>query len=450
MNVQKQTLLLAFFALFTYLADPAAAQRGRGDRGEGGDGGGRGFGGPPGGFGGGPPGGFGGRGDRGSRGSRGGGGFDPSGFLSRLDRNGNGKIDPDEQQGPAQFLIQRLQSVDPSIKPGEPISIQRVTESFQKMRGERGGDEGRSDSSRGGGGSSDEALTPELLVPGFGLEAEPIPLLGFGATAEMMTVEVTEEDRRQAREMLSRFDRNPRDGALTKEELTRFSGNPLDFDRNKDGRLTEKELAVRYARRREGQEESRDDDRRRDRSRDRDREVDPPDVYNGRKSYRELSSRELPEGVPGFLADKDRNGDGQVSMAEFASKWDDATVKEFFKSDLNRDGVITADEALRAVEEGSGSSYTASSDSGSSDRASSGSSETKSGSTSSGGSGKPSERYLKYAQRILSRGDKNKDGKLTPSEWEDMLMSPAPADTNRDGSVTVEEYALWMESRSKK
>ena len=361
MNSSKITVTVGVFAILLVLHSPVFAQfpGGRGDRGgRGGDGGGFRGGGPPGGgFGdrggrGGPPGGgFGDRGGRGgppggfgSRGSRGGpgGGFDPSGFLSRLDANGNGKLDPDEQQGPAQFLIQRLQSVDPSIKPGQPISIQRVTESFQKMREQREQGDSR-DRDRGRSSSaSDEALTPELLVPGFGSEAPPPTLLGFGPAAEMLSVAVTDADRKEARDRLRRYDRN-RDGVLTKEELSsRFSGNPMDFDRNKDGRLTEGELAVRYARRREAAELARSDDRDRGRRRDeRERDVDPPDVYNGRNSYRVLAEQKMPEGLPGFFTDKDANKDGQVVMAEFAETWDDATVNEFFKSDLNRDGVIT-------------------------------------------------------------------------------------------------------------
>jgi hypothetical protein len=39
---------------------------------------------------------------------------------------------------------------------------------------------------------------------------------------------------------------------------------------------------------------------------------------------------------------------------------------------------------------------------------------------------------------------------LTASEWEKMLMSPAEADSNRDGRITVDEYALWMQSKQKR
>lgn len=475
MNTLKTSIFAVFCVFALGLNSPASAQRG----GRGGDEGGGGFrGGPPGGgeggFRGGPGGGFpgggfpGGPGGGGFRGgppgggeggfrggppggggSRGGarggpgGGFDPSSFLSRLDRNGNGTIDPDEQEGPAQFLIQRLQSTDPSIKPGEPISIKRVTESFNKMR-----EQGNNDPRRGRGSSDDDSLEPELLVPGFGIDAPPPMLAGFGPAAEMMDVVISDEDRKQALETIRRYDRN-RDGVLKQDELSsRLSGNPMDFDRNKDGRLTEGELAVRYARRRESTEQARQDDRNRRRDRDSDRsgDVEPPDVYGGRKSYRILDERKLPEGLPGFFTDKDANQDGQVEMAEFASKWNDDVVSEFFQSDLNRDGVITAEEALKAVELGS---TTTSSSSSSSAMASVSSSGDSSGS-SGGAIGTPDAKMISYAERIISRYDDNKDNKLVAGEWGKMLMSPADADANRDGAITVEEYAWWMQSRSKK
>lgn len=410
-------------------------------------------GGPPGGspFGGGPPGGgFRGRGgpEGGPGGSRG--GFDPSSFLSRLDANGNGVLDPDEQQGPAQFIIQRLQQSDSSIRPGQPIPIQKITEGFQRMR--EGRDGGRDDNNRGRG-SDDDALLPELLVPGFGVEMDPVPLMGFGAAAEMLSVAVTEEDEREANEMLQRFDRN-RDGVLSGDEISsRFSGNPLDFDRNKDGKLTASELAVRYARRREGREEARrEDDRRRDRQRD--EPVEIPDVFNGRQSYRAMASRSLPEGLPGFFTDRDANGDGQVSMAEFASDWSDEVVKQFFASDLNRDGVITADEALRAVENpGAGmsmASVAAPAPAAGTPSAAAPGSESSPAAAASAPAGPIDDKYIKVGQRIIERYDKNNDKMLTPSEWEKMLMSPADADANRDGRITIEEYAQWMMSRERK
>ena len=176
-------------------------------------------------------------------------------------------------------------------------------------------------------------------------------------------------------------------------------------------------------------------------------------MYNGRKSFRVTSGTQLPEGVPGFFTDKDADQDGQVTMAEFATQWSDATLAEYFRSDLNSDGVITAEEALLAVEQGDVSSTTTSASTSMTPSTSS------SGSVSSAGSrdsraapvagGNVDPKLISYAERIISRYDKNKDKSLTASEWETMLMNPGPADANRDGRITINEYAAWMQARSR-
>ncbi|MEM9586682.1 MAG: EF-hand domain-containing protein [Planctomycetota bacterium] len=449
------TLLLALFLGVADAQPPFG--RGGGDDGgrrgfgRGGDDGGRGGfgrggfgGGPPGGgfgrggFGGGPPGGGPPGGDRGGF-SRG--GFDPSSFLSRLDRNGNGVLDPDEQQGPASFIISRMQRSDPSIKAGQPIKLSKITESFQKAREARdGGSDGRG---RGDSNAANEAMEVELLVPGFGGEAEPLdPVPGFGAAAELLSVAVTEADKREAAERMRRYDQN-KDGFLVKSEMARFSGDPMDFDRNQDGKLSINELSVRYARRRVATEEAKQrerGDRRRSESKT-DVAIEGPDLFNGRKSYRSLTSTRTPEGVPGFFTDRDKNQDGQVTMAEYADKFSDAVVMEFLSWDDNQDGVITVREALSGTDAGKSASSVASTSS----------SRTTSTRSSSGGTGiEPSEKTLAYAKRIIDRNDKNGDGALTASEWKDMLMSPAKADSNRDGRVELREYAVYMDSRTRK
>ena len=71
--------------------------------------------------------------------------------------------------------------------------------------------------------------------------------------------------------------------------------------------------------------------------------------------------------------------------------------------------------------------------------------------TSSAPAGKPDAKMMAYAERIVGRYDKNKDGALVASEWGKMLMAPAPsADGNRDGRITTMEYAIYLQSRSKK
>lgn len=458
MNIFKFTVAfcLTIFLASEVMAQPPGGRGGRGGgggddgggfggRGGGGGFGGRGGGGGPGGggFGGGGRGGFGGGGPgggqdagggRGGFGGRGGGGtsggFDPSSFLKRLDANGNGVIDVSEQQGPAQFLISRLQRDNPSIKAGSPIPLAKLTESFDKMRASSSGRGG--DSRRGNDDAANAAMEIELLVPGFDVALDPEPVMGFGAAAEMLAVPVTEADLREAQERMRRYDRN-NDGVLTKDETARFSGNPLDFDRNRDGKLNVNELAVRYARRREATEAARAQPERNRRGEDRgsDEEID---VYNGRKSFRMIADDNT-DGLPGWFLDKDANKDSQVAMAEYADTWDDATVKEFLGYDRNNDGVVTVTEARIYVEEGPVAIA---------------------GAERSAAPAKPKtqikvdDKLVAYATRIVKRYDKNGDGELTPSEISKMLMKPTGADTNRDGRVSIQEYAESLAAKRSK
>ncbi len=53
--------------------------------------------------------------------------------------------------------------------------------------------------------------------------------------------------------------------------------------------------------------------------------------------------------MPQWFIDKDRNGDGQITMAQYATNWTPALVAEFNKYDLNHDGIITAEEVLKVL-----------------------------------------------------------------------------------------------------
>jgi Ca2+-binding EF-hand superfamily protein len=65
-----------------------------------------------------------------------------------------------------------------------------------------------------------------------------------------------------------------------------------------------------------------------------------------RRSYRFTPANErLPSGLPSWFKDKDKNGDGQVEMSEYARSWSNSTAADFQRYDLNGDGVITAKEA---------------------------------------------------------------------------------------------------------
>lgn len=54
---------------------------------------------------------------------------------------------------------------------------------------------------------------------------------------------------------------------------------------------------------------------------------------------------------------------------------------------------------------------------------------------------------LEAAKRIVGLIDKNKDGVLDASEWKNLPADFISADTNRDGQITVEELALWMQRK---
>lgn len=487
------TILAAFamtLAPLVAVAQPPGGRGGeRGDRGggergpRGGDRGG--FGGDRGGFGGGPGGGRGGfGGPGGGRGGFGGGG--PADFLERLDRNGNGMLDPDEMEGPAGFMIARAQREDPSLNTDQPIPIAKLKEVLERSRSgggptDRGGERG------GPRGQEREEYDPRLaeamkitqLVPGFGDAAVALPPpKGFGTTAELLAVEVTPADTNEAEELMRRHDRN-RDGFLSGEEISnRWPGNPLDFDRDGDGRLSASELAVRAARMRVTTAQinaTQNRDRSQDRDDDRGQDNEPADPYNGRKSFA-ITPRSLPSGIPAWFSAKDIDGDRQVSMAEFAQVWTPQLVDEFLAYDLNQDGYITPEECLAAIRNGArppsdGGAMASRSSGGNRDsssrRPSGGSAATATGSPTrprgaDGGGNRPasppdtppasgditpSEQTMAHARRLVGRNDKNQDGVLTPDEWEAMLIDPSAADYDQDGRITLEEFARWTESR---
>lgn len=418
--------------------------RGGGESDRGGRGGGFSGGGFPGGggFGGG---GFPGGGRGGDRGGGGGGapggGFNPADMIRRFDRNGNNMIDPDEAQGPAQFFLQRMAQNNPKIDLSKPVPIDLLTGEIDRMRG-------------GGGEAGEEIATegPGLMVPDFKLSSTPSPVPGFGASSSKFTVKVEERDLKEAEERLRRYDEN-RDGFLSPEELRRgrWPDDPMQYDRNRDGKLSAAELAVRYANQRiqEASRNSNNNDRnargqannngwvRSDGREEAAKEVESR--FGDAKSYRVLSRKETVssiKGLPDFFARSDVDGDGQVLMSEFSSSWNEETLAEFRKWDLNNDGIITAKECLEAVAKGargssSSSSSTAPAASASSDQ------------PAAAGGATPDASQMEWAARQIAKYDLNGDNQLTANEWEKMIIKPDGADLNGDGAITVEEYAAF-------
>ena len=66
--------------------------------------------------------------------------------------------------------------------------------------------------------------------------------------------------------------------------------------------------------------------------------------------YRSMDGRanDLSDVLPTWFFDRDFNGDGQISMAEFADHWNDEKVREFERLDADGDGFLTVREMLQA------------------------------------------------------------------------------------------------------
>ena len=421
---------------------------------------------------GGPPGMMGG-GDRGSRGGppgMSGGGFDPSQMLGRLDANSNGRLDPEEMQGPARFFLDRIARDDSEIakamSSGKPIPLSRITEAINKLRGSSS----NSNSNPGPGGSNNsQPAEPEPLVPTFGVKVEIQSIPGFGPEGADagVAVKIEERDRKEAKERIERYDRN-KDGILDEKEVGegRWSDNPWTFDRNRDKKLTESELAVRYAKRRQTEETQRmasdsgrsnNDQRRgddRDRRDGREQDEEPANPWSNQASYRfapQYGKGSSIQGLPEWFSSGDQNGDGQIMMNEFASSWDEGVITEFGRFDKNSDGTITALEALAAVKQGilrgAVSSGGAASSSGMPSGTTSASSASAAPIDRSDVPPDADEKWVKFVASRIAKSDKDKNGRLTIDEWSPSDGDFTSIDTNADGSITLGEYYNFRKNK---
>ncbi len=503
-----------------------------------------------------------------------GGGFPgggPMGWMARLDANGNGMLDPEESQGRARMFLERT-----GLDLSRPIPMDRVTRAFEEMRSRRAEEGGRGEE----GGPEDRAAAKKetsALVPGFGEPDLFDPVPGFGDLGEKYAVAIEDEDRQEALRTMGRSDVN-QDGVLDADEIRngRWSDDPLQTDRNRDGKLTLTELALRYAIRRVEREGTGGTERstarngggsrggrptgpggpdggagtgpdrmvqmmfgRYDRNGngvlDRDewnafpsdpsrydanqdgkisreefaaamaarfggrrggdgpegergrwfarREGDetqgaeppaaaasePAEASRAKKSYRIRTGAERLadiSGLPEWFGRMDECGDGQVSMAEYSSSWNEQVAADFAQFDLNYDGIVTPDECVRATEAGAvqGAPSTAASppsveqrprersqedrraaraaESAPADAAADAPSTASAASTSAGGD---NAKYVKYAVSFIRKYDTNKDGVLTKEEWSKMNTDHSAADTDQDGRITpVELGAVFM------
>jgi Ca2+-binding EF-hand superfamily protein len=63
-----------------------------------------------------------------------------------------------------------------------------------------------------------------------------------------------------------------------------------------------------------------------------------------------MPTERLPKGLPDWFYRNDKDGDGQISMAEFATSWNESELARFNSFDANSDGFLTAAEVLKSLE----------------------------------------------------------------------------------------------------
>jgi len=407
----------------------------------------------------------------------------PADFLRRFDRNNNGMLDPNEVEGRFGDFLKKMAENNPKIDFSRPVPLDRLTQEFQRMREERmrggggppfggpgggfgsrggpgGGRGGRGGPPSGGpdrgGASSGQSNSPyrsttidvEPLVPGFGVDTELTSPPGFGAEADLFTIEITEQDRREAERAFGYYDRN-RDRKIDSEEMKRSrygSDLPL-FDRNRDGFITLNEMEYRYAQRRMNNESGSSTASSRKGPSNKD---DKPDARwrerrdDDRRSYRVQTPLErTQDGLPDWFPRDDADGDGQVAMAEFSVSWSDSVMGDFNQFDLNRDGLITPQECLKAVANGAVRGASIPTTSTTSPTASPSPPSSVSSPPASTSQLRIDPRYLKYYQQLVAKYDKNGDKVLVRDEWISMSKNPEAADADGNGRITVEEYASW-------
>jgi hypothetical protein len=152
---------------------------------------------------------------------------------------------------------------------------------------------------------------------------------------------------------LRQYDKN-KNGVLEKDEWVQMRGSWRDADRDGNGIITLEELTAKlgqYSRPGSATPSSASSG---PSSSGSSSGSSGPSSSAGRdspskKSHRFLSPQErLPQGLPEWFVRKDGDADGQVTMAEYSQAWSDSLAEEFTKYDLNGDGVVTPEEALKA------------------------------------------------------------------------------------------------------
>lgn len=316
-------------------------------------------------------------------------GFDPTAMLKRFDRNGDGKIDPNElderTRGFAGRMLERM-----GFDPKKPVSINEISKKIEERRGQAG--EPQKDPAAEkelaknfgipGFSDVDEELPP--LVPDFFVDPNS-PVLLSGSLESRYEKSIID----QVNRTLQRYDRN-RDGVLQNDEIRqgRFTSPPVEqSDLDRDGKLTKAELAERYVARSGGRGR----------------------IEKGKS--KKSTSRSTPDSS---------SGSSRGFSFRFGRRGDER------RGDERREGERKEDREDRKSDRSSDSRKSSSS--------------TRSYTRRSSSSG--SDKIVRYAKSILSQNDVDKDGFLSKDECENIKSVSMKSDTDGDGKVSLDELMV--------
>jgi len=194
--------------------------------------------------------------------------------------------------------------------------------------------------------------------------------LGWLATAEAHAplspapAAVSAKLLRYAKRIVAQYDVD-KDGRLVASEWPGMRGEPVLADLNHDGQITAEEFAQHIANFsagrafrlatpasgqlaqgsgpegsfRPGNSDSADTQA----GEDAREGAEPKEVRRDLKFF-----ASLPAGTPPWFIERDTDGDAQLTLSEFSPKLHKSEVDDFNRHDLNRDGILTVPEYLRA------------------------------------------------------------------------------------------------------
>jgi len=171
---------------------------------------------------------------------------------------------------------------------------------------------------------------------------------------------------RYARRLISRYDTDG-NGVLNSDEWKSMQGQPAVIDLDQNGQITRVELIrhiMKYARTRRLGKSSysisetpapnhplANGSNRLSTTADPSTDADEDSTDKRLHKYPDapfyVPAKDRRHQLPNWFSQRDQNGDGQLSLAEFSPNRSRESVKAFQKLDTNRDGLVTPQESVK-------------------------------------------------------------------------------------------------------